>query len=163
MDIRSQLRAQRRASDLIPIFALMIALFAGAISCAARADEPAFHWKYVDGAQVKLDEKVPLTWNVYQPDKKKESNLVLVLLGRRYILLDTKAKLAYVVLIEDLHGQGQDFDSANLAIASHVIPSTAWSQRDIGPAEQIELTLEDYGRTLSVQLPHPLALRMPLY
>jgi hypothetical protein len=164
MGARLQSRIQSRiANDILPFFALICMLFAGGISCTARADDSSFHWKSIDGAQLKLDEKIPLAWNVYQPDKKKDSNLVLVLLGRRYILLDSKAKVAYVVLTEDLHAQGQDFNSANLAIASHVIPSTAWSQRDIGPAEQIELTLEDYGRTLSVQLPHPLDLRMPIY
>jgi hypothetical protein len=153
----------RAASGLILVFALVIALFAGAAACSGRADDSGFHWKSVDGAEVKLDEKVPLAWNVYQTDKKKESNLVLVLLGRRYILLDSKAKLAYVVLIEDLHAQNQDFSSANLAITSHVIPSTDWTQRDIGPAEEIQLKLEDYGRTLSVQLPHPLDLRFGVY
>ena len=165
MGTRVQSRAQSRPPrSAISFFALAIALFVGASSCSARADDSgSFHWKSVDGAQVKLDDKVPLAWNVYQPDRKKESNLVLVLLGRRYILLDSKAKLAYLVLIEDLHTQGQDFNSANLAIASHVIPSTDWSQRDIGPAEQILLTLGDYGRTLSVQMPHPLNLRMGVY
>ena len=149
---------------MVFVFALVVALCTGAASCSARADDAdSFHWKSVDGAQLKLDDKVPLAWNVYQLDKKKESNLVLVLLGRRYILLDSKAKLAYVVLIEDLHAQGADFNSGNLAVASHLIPSMDWSQRDIGPAEQILLTLEDYGRTLSVQLPHPLDLRMGVY
>jgi hypothetical protein len=130
----------------------------------ARADSAnGFHWEPVDGAQVKLDDKVPLTWNVLQVDKKKQSNLVLVLLGRRYLLLDTKAKRVYLVFPTDLHTAGNDFDSDDLAMASRIIPSTAWSDRNIGPAEEYRVTLGDYGRTLSVQLPHPLDIRLGIY
>jgi hypothetical protein len=130
----------------------------------ARADDARdFHWKPVDGAQVKLDDKVPLKWNVLQVDKKKQSNFVLVLLGRRYLLLDTKAKHVYLVFPTDLHAAGDDFESDDLATASRMIPSTAWSDRDIGPAEEYRVTLGDYGRTLSVQLPHPLDIRLGIY
>ncbi|HKV47786.1 MAG TPA: hypothetical protein VJN69_06815 [Candidatus Acidoferrales bacterium] len=130
----------------------------------ARADSATgFHWEPVGGAQVKLDEKVPLTWNVLQVDKKKQSNLVLVLLGRRYLLLDTKAKRVYLVFPTDLHAAGNDFDSDDLTMASRIIPSTAWSDRNIGPAEEYRVTLGDYGRTLSVQLPHPLDIRLGIY
>jgi hypothetical protein len=120
-------------------------------------------WKPVDGAQVKLDDKVPLTWNVLQPDKKKLSNLVLVLLGRRYLLLDTKAKLIYAIFPNDVHRDGQDLTSGDIAVKPHIIPSTGWTERDIGPAEEFRLVLGDYGRTLSVQLPHPLDIRLGVY
>jgi hypothetical protein len=117
------------------------------------------HWKQVPDAQVKLDGKTPLTWNVYQSNKKKESNLVLVLLGHRYLALDTKAKLVYSVQPGDLQADGKDFDSDNLMQASRTIPSTEWVERDIGPAESIKLKLGDYGRVLEVQLPHMPDLR----
>jgi hypothetical protein len=130
---------------------------------AMANDTADFHWKPVDGAQVKLDDKIPLTWNAFQLDKKKQSNLVLVLLGRRYLMLDTKAKLVYLVFPTDIHAQGDAFDSGDLTMSSRVIPSTAWTDRDIGPAEEYRLTLGDYGRTLSVQLPHPLDIRLGIY
>jgi hypothetical protein len=121
----------------------------------AVPNEPArMHWKQVPDAQLKLDGKTPLTWNVYQSSKKKESNLVLVLLGRRYLALDTKARLVYSVLPTDLHADGKDFDSDNLMQESRTIPSTEWVEHDIGPAESIRLKLGDYGRMLEVQLPH---------
>lgn len=130
----------------------------------AQADDTGdFHWKPVEGAQVKLDDKIPLAWNVFQLEKKKQSNFVLILLGRRYLLLDTKAKLVYLVFPTDIYAQGDAFDSGELAVASRVIPSTSWSDRDIGPAEEYKLTLGDYGRTLSVQLPHPLDIRLGIY
>jgi len=146
------------------------ALKAGALACAlsllaplaafARGrDSERFHWKPVDGATVKLDGKPPLTWNVYQPEKKKQSHLVLVLLGHRYLVLDTRSKVVYGVVPTDLHAAGKDFETADLLQPSRKIPSTKWTMRDIGPAESIQLTLGDYGRELDVQLPHMPDLR----
>jgi hypothetical protein len=130
---------------------------------ASADDAKNFRWKAVDGSVVKLDDKVPLTWNVFQLEKKKQSNLILILLGRRYILLDSKTKLAYLVALSDLHAQGQGFDSGDLAQSPHIIPSVDWTIRDVGPAEEIRLTLKDYGRLLSVQLPHTPDLRLGIY
>lgn len=116
-------------------------------------------------AQLKLDDKTPLAWNVYQPDKKdkkKYSDLILVLLGRRYLMLDIKAKLVYAVVPSDLQAQGTGFESDDLARPSGLIPTSEWSVRDVGPAELIRLTLGDYGRVLQVSLPHPPDLR-PFY
>jgi hypothetical protein len=162
MDNSHQHGGNRRSLlSLVTCALLAVAFFAPVI---ARADDARdFHWKPVDGAQVKLDDKVPLKWNVLQVDKKKQSNFVLVLLGRRYLLLDTKAKHVYLVFPTDLHAAGDDFESDDLATASRMIPSTAWSDRDIGPAEEYRVTLGDYGRTLSVQLPHPLDIRLGIY
>ncbi|HEY6465433.1 MAG TPA: hypothetical protein VIY69_05535 [Candidatus Acidoferrales bacterium] len=153
-------RSDRRITWLL-VCALSLCCF---VALGAKADDNGdFLWKPVGGAQVKLDDKIPLTWNVFQLEKKKQSNFVLVLLGRRYLLLDTKAKLVYLVFPADIHAQGDDFNSGDLAVASRVIPSTTWSDRDIGPAEEYRLTLEDYGGSLSVQLPHPLDIRLGIY
>jgi hypothetical protein len=137
---------------------LGIALLACALALAgftaARAADDRYLWKTVSRAQCKLDDKTPLTWNIYQTDKKKEANLVLLLIGRRYLALDIKAKLVYNVLPSDLHAKGQDFASGDLFVKSRVLPTDNWSLRDVGPAELITLTLGDYGRELYVELPH---------
>jgi hypothetical protein len=138
---------------------LRISLLAWALSLVGFAgtragDNDRYLWKSVPRAQTKVDDKTPLTWNVYQTDKKKEANLVLVLMGRRYIALDLKAKTAYNVLPSDLQAKGQDFGSGDLFIKSRVLPTDNWSLRDVGPAELIKLTLGDYGRELYVELPH---------
>jgi hypothetical protein len=117
------------------------------------------HWKPVPIAQVKIDDKTPLAWNVYQPDKKKESNLVLMLLGHRYLALDIKARQVFAVPLVDLQKVGSDFESDNPAVPAHLIPTSDWSVRDVGPAELIKLTLGDYGRILEVELPHPPDMR----
>jgi hypothetical protein len=134
----------------------------------ASSDVTRVHWKPLDMAQLKLDDKAPLKWNVYQPDKKdkkdkkRDSNLVLVLLGHRYLMLDTKARLIYAVPMSDLQPQGTDFESGDLAQETREIPSTDWTERDVGPAELYRFTLGDYGRVLEVSLPHMPDLR-PFY
>ncbi len=165
--------AVHRARLLIAFSLIALISLAAQPSPAGQTDTAAdsvrVHWKYLEMAQLKLDDKAPLKWNVYQPDKKdnkkdkkKDSDLVLVLLGHRYLMLDTRARLVYVVPLSELHAQGADFESGDLAQQSRVIPSTDWTDRDVGPAELIRLTLGDYGSVLEVSLPHMPDLR-PFY
>jgi hypothetical protein len=138
---------------------LAASLFSAGIPGAA-ADSDRIHWKQVDESEVKLDDKPPIGSNVYLPDKKsKRKDVVLVLLGRRYLMLDTKARLVYAVFLPDVDKQGSDIETGDLAQPSRVIPSTDWSSRDVGPAQLIKLTLGDYNRVLEVELPHPVDLR----
>ena len=154
------------AAGAIALALLQLGLLADLIT-AANTGTNAIHWVSVSEAQVKLDDKTPLGWNVYQPEKKnkkdkKDSNRVLVLLGHRYLLLDTHARVAYEVPLAALKAQGGGVDSGDLAPQSRVIPTTDWSSRDVGPAQIIQLTLGDYGRVLQISLPHPPDLR-PFY
>jgi len=138
--------------------ALAIAL-TGAAAALAGGDGRT-HWKLLDDAQLRLDGKPPLTWSVYQPEKsQKKNNLVLVLLGHRYLALDFKAKLVYQVLPTDLEPQGSDFESGDLFTKERLLPSDDWTVRDVGPAELIRVTLKDYGRELEVMLRHPPDMR----
>jgi hypothetical protein len=138
---------------------LLFAVLAGAGAGTSVAQTERFHWKTVNLAQVKLDDKTPLAFNVYQPDKKKDLHFVLVLVGRRYIELDIKAKLAYSVPLADIQKKGSDIESDNFAVPGRLLPTSDWSVRDVGPAELIKFTLGDYGRLLEVELPHPPDLR----
>jgi len=140
----------------------MLAAATLAPAAVARGAER-YHWKAVTEAQVKIGDKIPLTWNIYQPDKKKDVNLVLILLGHRWLMLDIKAKLVYQVQPGDLQAQGKDYDSDDLAKPVAVVPSGDWTERDVGPVEDIHLTLEDYGRVLEVELPHLMDLRRGIY
>lgn len=149
------LRARMRAAVSCGVLILMCALPA----MARSGDSGPIHWKSVPEGQLKIDDKTPLTWNVYQPDKKKDAYLVLILLGRRYIALDMKAKIAYQVYPGDVRKQDDDLESDDLRKPDRVIPSKDWTLRDVGPAELVRFTLEDYGRTVEVALPHMPDLR----
>jgi hypothetical protein len=147
-----------RPARIVVLFSLL------SISCVAAAHAYAgksgsFLWKSVDRAQIKLDDKIPLAWNIYQTTQKKEASLVLVLLGRRFIALDLKARVAYAVGPSDLRPNAADFESGDLFVESRVLPTEGWSLRDVGPAELIKLRLNDYGTNLQIELPHPPDLR----
>ena len=126
----------------------------------AAKDDGRILWKAIDRGQVRLDDKQPLRTALYQPDKsQKKPNLVLILLGHRWLALDIKARTVYQVLPSDLKAQGSDFESGDVFTSDRLIPSKEWTERDVGPAELIKLTLNDYGRELQVSLPHPRDLR----
>jgi hypothetical protein len=118
-----------------------------------------YHWKAITEGQVKIDDKTPITWNMYQPDKKKDAHLVLVLLGHRWLMVDIKAKTVYQVTPGDLRAQDKDYESGDLANPSALIPTSEWIEHDVGPAEDIHITLGDYGRVLELELPHLIDLR----
>jgi hypothetical protein len=129
-------------------------------------DNLQIHWKAVDMAQVRVDGKTPLKWNVYQPDKKdkkdkkRDSDLILILLGHRYLVVDAKAREVYVVPLASLRAQGPDFDSTgDLEQDANMIPTTDWTSHDVGPAQLYKLTLGDYNHVMEVSIPHPPDLR----
>jgi hypothetical protein len=153
---------KRGGTGLTParMFVLLAALLCSVASISfGRNDSGKMRWKLVEGAMVKLDGKTPLTWNVYQPDKKKQANLILILLGHRYLVLNTRTKLVYAVAPADLRAVGKDFETDDLLQPSRKIATRKWTLRDIGPAESIQLTLGDYNGVLNIQLPHMPDLR----
>lgn len=140
-------------------YSFVCLIFCFTFSTPAK-DDGRIHWKPIDRGQVRLDDKQPLKTAVYQPDKsQKKPNLVLILLGHRWLALDIKAKTVYQVLPSDLEAQGADFESGDLFTSDRLIPTKDWIERDVGPAERIKLTLNDYGRALEIMLPHPADLR----
>ena len=152
--LESRCSNRRRATAAILIFLFTIG------SAGAKDDNGRIHWKPSDRGQVKLDDKQPLKTAMYQPDKsQKKPNLVLILLGHRWLALDLKARLVYQVLPSDLQPQGSDFESGDLFTSDRLVSSKGWTSRDVGPAELIKVTLQDYGRELQVFVPHPSDLR----
>jgi hypothetical protein len=145
----------------LPLLFAVVALALALVPRSSRAaDSARIHWINVSEAQVKIDQTTPLTWGVFQVGKgdkldKKLSNLVLVLVGHRYLLLDLKSKCVYEVPLTALHAQGGGFDSGDLITPSQLIRSSDWTSRNAGPAELYRLTLGDYGRILQLTLPHP--------
>lgn len=110
---------------------------------------------------MKIEGHVPIAWNVYTIEKKK--NLVLILLGRRYLALDTKTKSVWEIDPKDLTARGKDFESEEPEEIGKKIPVTSWSQRDVGPADRIVITLGDYGAKIELALPHMIDLRRGIY
>jgi hypothetical protein len=135
--------------------AFALTLWLGAASFAR--DPELLVWKPVDGVQLKLADRPLKIWNVYQPEKKK--NLVLVLLSRRYLMMDLKARTVYEVDPTILTHSGDDLRSDDPTVTGKLIPTSEWYSRDVGPAQMIRVKLGDYGAVLEIALPHMEDLR----
>jgi hypothetical protein len=146
--------------SVIAVFAFILTSAISLRLVPVRADSARTLWRQVPAAQVKLDDKTPLTWSIYQPvkdkgEKWKDPNLVLILLGHRYLFLDLKAKRAYEVEVSDLQKSGQDVESGDLAVESRLIPTSDWTSHNVGPVQLYQVKLGDYDRVLQVSIPHP--------
>jgi len=133
---------------------LLFAAGGSAPSAAAEAENIAF--KRQATAILKIDGKPVKFWEVYVA--KKRGHLVLVQLGRRYLLLDTKEK--DVLEIEpgaiQQKSKGNEVAWTRSPQSEKKIESAEWSLRSVGPAVAIKVRLSTEGRMLEIQLP-----RMP--
>ena len=163
--LSDQIKPNRYLKSAAFRIAFLICILAALDASAGASSDASIHWQAVTEAQVKVDDKIPLTWNIYQPDKKnkKDANRVLILLGHRYVLVDTKAKLVYEVPLAQVHMQGKEIDTDGLPGSARPIPSSNWTFRDVGPAELIQVTLGDYRRTITLALPHIPDIRLGIY
>ncbi|MGH9563403.1 MAG: hypothetical protein ACRD3S_18265, partial [Terracidiphilus sp.] len=166
MKLHASLCIQRTIARLSATVCAVVMLAAILFSCAlgSRAlyagEDGDIHWASVAEAQVKIDQTTPLTWGAYQAEKKgkpdkKFSNLVLLLVGHRYLLVELKSKRVYEVPRKELHAQGDGVDSGDLLADANLVPTSDWIWRDVGPADLYRVTLDDYGRVLQLTLPHP--------
>jgi len=144
---------------LVRSMLVWLTLLTASVSLANGGASGRYLWKSVPAAQIKIDDKTPLAWNIFQTGQKKEANLVLVLLGRRYIALDLKARVAYTVLPADVQPKGGELETGNLFVQARILQTENWSLRDVGMAELIKFKLNDYGTRLQIELPHPPDLR----
>jgi hypothetical protein len=134
-----------------------VALVAAALALAPgayAADRTV--WKPVTDAVFKLDGHPAKNWNIYETKKRDR---VLVELGRRFLVLDLKAKQAFALDPAAVSRGRNELRSPRAGPALAPLPSAGWDIRDIGPAEQIRVELTGEGHVLEIQLPHPLDLR----
>jgi hypothetical protein len=118
-------------------------------------------WKVNDTAQVKLEDRVPKTWGIWTIEKRK--NLVLLLLGHRYLILDLKTHTVYEIQPDSVTKHADGVETDEPSAIGREIPTSDWVERDVGPAERVPIKLGDYGRTLELVLPHPIDLRRGIY
>lgn len=139
------------------MFLLGVALVLSLAARAAARDADKINWKPLEDAQLKLEGRPLRKWNVYASEKRK--NLVLIQLGRRYLVVDLKARAVYELPPSDVQQNGKDFQSEDPTASGKSLPTSEWLVRDVGPAELVRVKLGDYGRMVEIQLPHRPDLR----
>ena len=108
-------------------------------------------WKPLDRVLLKVDEKPARIWSVYHVDKK--DNLLLVALGRRYLLLDIREHQIYELDPSKLERRDKDLLWREADRPAKPLPTDDWTVRDVGPARRIRAKLASEGRVLEVQVP----------
>ena len=108
-------------------------------------------WKPLDRVLLKVDEKPARIWSVYHVDKK--DNLLLVALGRRYLLLDIREHQIYELDPAKLERRDKDLLWLEADRPAKPLPTDDWTVRDVGPARRIRAKLASEGRVLEVQVP----------
>lgn len=108
-------------------------------------------WKPLDRVLLKVDEKPARIWSVYHIDKK--DNLLLVALGRRYLLLDIREHQIYELDPAKLERRDKDLLWREADRPAKPLPTDDWTVRDVGPARRIRAKLASEGRVLEVQVP----------
>ena len=76
--MRQQLKIAR-LPVLVRSMVVWLTLLTASVSLANGGASGRYLWKSVPAAQIKIGEKTPLAWNIFQTGQKKEANLVLVL------------------------------------------------------------------------------------
>ncbi|MCL4523615.1 MAG: hypothetical protein M1451_06855 [Acidobacteria bacterium] len=130
---------------------LLIVASGSSHPAAAAGEQIAF--KRQATAILKMDNKPVKFWEVYVAEKR--GHLVLVQLGQRYLLLDTKEKeiLELDPGAVEHKPKGNDVVWERSPKSEKLLESEDWALRKIGPAISIKVRLAAEGRVLEVQLP----------
>jgi len=145
------LKGDRWVRGLLCCAILLFAAGGSKLFAATEAESIAF--KRQATAILKMDGKPVKFWEVYVA--KKRGHLVLVQLGRRYLLLDTKEKDVMEIEAGAIRqkSKGNEVEWARSPQSEKNIESEEWSLRSVGPAVAIKVRLTAEGRVLEIQLP----------
>jgi len=109
-------------------------------------------WKPLENAVLRIDDRPAKTWNVYRAEKK--AHLVLVQLGRRFLMLDIRAQEIFELdpaKLERTKNKTLLWREADKP--SKPLPTADWTVRDVGPAKRIRTKLSAEGRVVDLQVP----------
>ena len=123
---------------------------AAVVGCTALAAEK-IAWKPLGNAVLRIDDRPAKTWNVYRAEKK--DHLVLVQLGRRFLMFDTRERQIFELDPTKLERKDKDLLWHEADKPSKPLPTADWTVRDVGPARRIRAKLSAEGRVLDVQVP----------
>ncbi len=120
------------------------------LAAPARAAEKIV-WKPLERAILRIDDRPAKTWNVYRAEKKE--HLILVQLGRRFLMLDTREHLIYELDPAKLDPKDKYLLWREADKPAKPLPTADWNVRDVGPARRIRAKLSTEGRVLDLEVP----------
>lgn len=118
--------------------------------CAATAAEKVV-WRPLEQAILKMDDRPARLWNVYRAEKK--DHLLLVQLGRRFLMIDYRERQIYELEPEKLEHKDKELIWNAADKPSKPMATADWLVHDAGRVRRIRAKLSDEGRVLEVQVP----------
>ena len=151
----------------VALFAVLLLSKAGAL-CVA---EEKIAWKPVQAVLLRVNERAPGKWNVFEAEKRPEKYLVQF--DKRAVLLDLKQRAAFDLDPESLVkiGAGVEWEDTLSEAVAQPVPAAPgkgkprrlvveeWTKRDVGRADRIKVKLRGAGTVIDVLVPHPLSRR----
>ena len=148
---------------------LSLALAAVLAAGSVAADKIA--WKPVKEVLLRVNERAPRKWNVYESEKMP--GMYLVQFEKRVVLLDVKQREAFELDPESLvrSGAGVVWEDVRAEAQTNPEPMPPgqgkprrlvveeWTVRDVGRADRIKVKLAGHGTVIDVQIVHPLSRR----
>lgn len=133
----------------------------GLIAATAFSGAPqTIIWKPLPQAILLLDDKPPKTWNAYKAEK--HDNWVLLLLWRRYLLVDLREEAVYDLDPQKLKHSGDSLECSEADKPAEPIVISNWDSRDVGLMRRIRFQFGKNGSVLEIQVPEKPDLR-PFY
>jgi len=140
----------RCGSPWVAAVAALLLLAAAVPPPAAAGDR--ILWTPVRDALFTIDGKPVKVWTVYHSKEKKEHRLLL-LVGTRYLMIDTQLRLITEYDPAVFEKKGGDCDMPREAKGVKALPSEDWIVRDVGTSYLVHAQLKEEGRLLEIELP----------
>ena len=145
---RSGTRALRAWAQLV---AGGVALLLVAAVAAGAPDK--ITWKRVPEAMLKVDNRPAKLWSIYHAEKDKKETRLLLQLGNRYLMIDTRLRLITEYDANAFSKKGEGYEMEREAKGVKALPTGDWILRDVGTSFLIHAMLKEEGRALEIQLP----------
>jgi hypothetical protein len=137
-------------------FTLAVTFFLGLLSVAlslfaqTSTEDKKLLWKPVEFAIVKLNDKPPISWNMYHTEKK---GVLLLQLWKRYLLVDMKEEEAYDIDPQTIKQAGSNVHWSSTDKPAQPIETPDWKSRNVGQMQRIQFRLGKDGHILELQIP----------
>ena len=126
------------------------------IATLARAAEKVT-WKPLSEAMLRIDDRAPKQWNLYNTGKKYDP--LLLQLGTRHLVIYVRDQAIYEVSPAKFERKGDNLLWKQSDKPAKPLPTSDWSTHEIGYAWRVRVTLADEGRVIDIQIPESVDFR----
>ena len=128
--------------------ALLLLTAAAAVYAAEKVA-----WKPIPNAMLKIDNRAVKAWTIYHAEKDKKETRLLLQLGTRYLLIDTRLRLIVEYDAATFSKKDAGYEMERGAKGVKALATEDWILRDVGTSYLIHAKLKEEGQALEIELP----------